>query len=44
MNFQEVFAQHWVILHTAAAFIGMDKGGLKPLTLVGTFLLTTALG
>lgn len=44
MSFQEVFAQHWIILLTAAAFIGMDKGGLKPLTLVATFLLTTAIG
>jgi uncharacterized membrane protein YfcA len=44
MNIQQLFLEHWPVLAGAAFLIGMDKGGMKPLTIVATFLLTTTFG
>lgn len=44
MNAQQVISDHLPLLMVAALCIGLDKGGLKPLTIVAIYLLTTGIG
>ena len=44
VNAQQIISDHLPLLMIAAVCVGLDKGGLKPLTIVAIYLLTTSIG